>query len=118
LWALLLQQNGFASVMQLSLAMICAPRRLRRLLISLSQVAAGFSAGSAIAVLGGGFLFCRVQAAGRRNLTFLLCATTAGASAPPALLHCPICEMAWLQCWAHCLQCKPSAAWLAEQLPF
>jgi hypothetical protein len=51
------------------------------------QVAAGFSAGSAVAVLGGGFLFCRVQAAGRRNLTFLLCACTAGALADPALLH-------------------------------
>ncbi len=42
------------------------------------QVAAGFSAGSAVAVLAGGFLFCRLQGAGRRNLTFVLCAMTAG----------------------------------------
>lgn len=46
---------------------------------ALRQVAAGFSAGSAVAVLAGGFLFCRMQAGGRRNLTFLLCAMTAGA---------------------------------------
>jgi sugar phosphate permease len=42
-----------------------------------AQVAAGFSAGSAIAVLAGGFLFCRLQGGGRRNLTFVLCMMTA-----------------------------------------
>ena len=35
---------------------------------NLTQVAAGFSCGSAIAVLTGGRLFCRMTAAGRRNL--------------------------------------------------
>ncbi len=44
-----------------------------------AQVAAGFSAGSAVAVLGGGFLFCRLKGGGRRNLTFLLCASMTGA---------------------------------------
>ena len=53
------------------------------------QVAATFSAGSAVAVLGGGFLFCRVQAAGRRNLTFLLCAMTAGVPPPPPCSTAP-----------------------------
>ncbi len=50
-----------------------------------AQVAAGFSAGSAVAVLAGGFAFCRLQGAGRRNLTFVLCALTARAPLPPSL---------------------------------
>jgi hypothetical protein len=71
------------------------------------QVAATFSAGSAVAVLGGGFLFCRVQAAGRRNLTFLLCAMTAGAPSQP----CPA-EVPQLQAYvqqALCCSCSTAA---------
>ena len=49
-----------------------------------AQVAAGFSAGSAVAVLAGGFIFCRLMAGGRRNLTFALCAATAGERAAPS----------------------------------
>ncbi|KAK9830389.1 hypothetical protein WJX72_011472 [[Myrmecia] bisecta] len=39
-----------------------------------AQVAAGFSLGSAVSVLAGGFLYCRLQAAGRRNFIVALCA--------------------------------------------
>lgn len=41
------------------------------------QISAAFSGGSAIAVLGGGMLFCRYTGAGRRNFITSLTALAA-----------------------------------------
>lgn len=85
----LLQEAGWFS-------QCCAGRRLHfchvfnisQHILLLLQVAAGFSAGSAIAVLAGGFIFCRLQGGGRRNLTFILCAMTAGDACPASPVVC------------------------------
>ena len=66
---------------------------------TLTQVAAGFSCGSAIAVLTGGRLFCRMTAAGRRNLCIALSLGTIAVFSALLTPGLPTYAIVGLLCW-------------------
>ena len=65
----------------------------------MTQVAAGFSCGSAIAVLSGGMLFCRMTAAGRRNLCVALSLGTIAVFSALLTPGLPTYATVGLLCW-------------------